>query len=140
MEKIKYQRYLEGYQLVVQLENDFDAIAKRYGITFNQYLILKQIIENNCDEPSLLAYAFGVSRPAMSRKLTVLFRNGKITKLYNLNGEDQRITSLRATDEGRANVAALNREYEMMLAPYSKSSDALMAQFLEILKRILKDN
>ncbi|SON66345.1 Putative transcriptional regulator, MarR family (fragment) [Latilactobacillus sakei] len=86
----------------------------------------------------MLAKAFAISRPAMSRKLTVLFRNGKIKKLYNLKDEDQRITSLQVTAEGKAIVAALNDEYDAILLPYSKRSDALMAQFIVISNQILK--
>ena len=138
MIKSENNQYLEGYQLLTRLENGLDTVAKRHGVSFSQYLILKQIVENDCNEPSLLAKAFAISRPAMSRKLTVLFRNGKIKKLYNLKDEDQRITSLQVTAEGKAIVAALNDEYDAILLPYSTRSDALMAQFIVISNQILK--
>ncbi|AUX11084.1 hypothetical protein C0213_01040 [Latilactobacillus sakei] len=131
-------QYLEGYQLLTRLENGLNTIAKRHGVSFSQYLIMKQIIENNCNEPSLLAQAFAISRPAMSRKLTVLFRSGKIVKLYNLKDEDQRVTSLQVTADGKAIVTALNNEYDAILLPYSQKSDALMAQFITISNQILR--
>lgn len=140
MIKSEQNQYLESYQLLMRLENGLDAVAKRQGVNFSQYLILKQIIENNCNEPSLLARIFGISRPAMSRKLTVLFRGGKIIKLYNLKDEDQRVTSLQATAEGKAIVTALNKAYDAILLPYSKQNDVLMAQFIAVSTQILKNN
>ncbi|WP_436667287.1 hypothetical protein [Latilactobacillus sakei] len=140
MIKSEQNQYLESYQLLMRLENGLDAVAKRQGVNFSQYLILKQIIENNCNEPSLLARIFGISRPAMSRKLTVLFRGGKIIKLYNLKDEDQRVTSLQATAEGKAIVTALNKAYDAILLPYSKQNEVLMAQFIAVSTQILKNN
>lgn len=58
MIKSEKNQYLEGYQLLTRLENGLDTIAKRHGVSFSQYLILKQIVENDCNEPSLLAKAF----------------------------------------------------------------------------------
>lgn len=140
MIKSEQNQYLESYQLLMRLENGLDAVAKRQGVNFSQYLILKQIIENNCNEPSLLARIFGISRPAMSRKLTFLFRGGKIIKLYNLKDEDQRVTSLQATAEGKAIVTALNKAYDAILLPYSKQNDVLMTQFIAVSTQILKNN
>ncbi|MDG2979271.1 hypothetical protein KNP65_04885 [Latilactobacillus curvatus] len=138
MSESEQNQYLEGYQLLVRLENGLNTIAKRHGVSFSQYLILKQIIENNCNEPSMLARAFVVSPPAMSRKLTALFREGKIVKLYNLKDEDQRITNLKVTEKGEAIVNTLNEEYAAILLPYSEKSEALMAQFIIIANQILK--
>ncbi|MSD83854.1 hypothetical protein GKC32_06135 [Lactobacillus curvatus] len=138
MTKSKQNQYLESYQLLVRLENDLNIIAKRHGVSFSQYLILKQIIENDCNEPSLLARAFHVSPPAMSRKLTTLFREGKIVKLYNLKDEDQRITSLQATTKGMSIFTAINNEYNAILSPYKKQSETLTAQFIALANQILK--
>ena len=41
MIKSEKNQYLEGYQLLTRLENGLDTIAKRYGVSFSQYLILK---------------------------------------------------------------------------------------------------
>ena len=59
-------------------------------------------------------------------------------RICHLKDEDQRITSLQVTAEGKAIVAALNDEYDAILLPYSTRSDALMAQFIVISNQILK--
>ncbi|MCP8858176.1 hypothetical protein [Latilactobacillus fuchuensis] len=69
------------------------------------------MVVDHCDEPTLLANAFGISRPAVSRKLNVLFRENKIVKKHN-DPSDQRKVHLVLTAEGKSNLAAMDLAYQ----------------------------
>lgn len=131
----QFQRYLDGYAMINQLEMNLNRIAKEEAISFSQYLILKQIVEGHCDEPTLLADTFGVSRPAMSRKLNSLFGTGKIIKKRNQTNADQRKVIIQVTMAGRQTLMTLNQAYRQWLSTelpdnddYRQLFDQFMAQ------------
>ena len=92
-----------------------DCIASQYDVNYGQYLIMKYIIVDHCDEPTLLANAFGISRPAVSRKLNVLYKKNKIVKKHN-DPTNQRNVHLVLTAEGKADLAAMDLAYQQWFA------------------------
>ncbi|KRL61631.1 helix-turn-helix domain-containing protein [Latilactobacillus fuchuensis] len=130
----QYQRYLDGYAMINKLEMNLDAIAREQAMSFGQYLILKQIIEEHCDEPTLLADTFGVSRPAMSRKLNSLFGTGKVIKKRNQTDADQRKVIIQATVAGQQALITLNAAYRQWLStelPDGEDYQQLFDQFIQ---------
>lgn len=121
-----YRRYLEWFNIMIQLEDKMNIVAKRYGMNFNQYLLLKKVAEEHCNEPTQLATAFGVSSPAMSRKLNNLVTSGKIIKRRNYDEDDQRKVTIELTVKGEYHLAQLNRAYQEL---FTTESDALFEKF-----------
>ncbi|KRL59162.1 MarR family winged helix-turn-helix transcriptional regulator [Latilactobacillus fuchuensis] len=105
-----YRSFQEWYLKVTKLEQKMDFIASQYDVNYGQYLIMKYIIVDHCDEPTLLANAFGISRPAVSRKLNVLYKKNKIVKKHN-DPTDQRKVHLVLTAEGKSDLAAMDLGY-----------------------------
>jgi len=121
-----YRRYLEWFNIMIQLEDKMNIVAKRYDLNFNQYLLLKKVAEEHCNEPTQLAAAFGVSSPAMSRKLNSLAKSGKITKQRNNDEDDQRKVMIELTVKGEYHLAQLNRAYQEL---FTAESDMMFEKF-----------
>lgn len=135
MTKNKYQHYLEGYRMMTKLESKLNKMAEAHGVSFSQYLLLKQIIEEHCDEPTRLADVFGVSRPAMSRKLNNLYRNEMIIKKRNSTEADQRKVILEVTLAGEVAVKALDKRYHEWFEQDIQADAAYVALFDQFVQR-----
>ncbi|WP_025082667.1 MarR family winged helix-turn-helix transcriptional regulator [Latilactobacillus fuchuensis] len=120
-----YRSFQEWYLKVTKLEQKMDFIASQYDVNYGQYLIMKYIIVDHCDEPTLLANAFGISRPAVSRKLNVLFKKNKIVKKHN-DPSDQRKVHLVLTAEGKSDLAAMDLAISSGLVKISWQTRALI--------------
>lgn len=106
----KYRQFQEWYLKVTKLEQRMDFITSQYGINYGQYLIMKYIVVDHCNEPTLLSNAFGISRPAISRKLNVLYKKNKIVKKHD-DQTDQRKVHLVLTAEGQKDLTAIDLAY-----------------------------
>jgi DNA-binding MarR family transcriptional regulator len=88
----------------------------------------------------LLANAFGILRPAVSRKLNVLFKKNKIVKKHN-DPSDQRKVHLVLTAEGKSDLAAMDLGYlqwfsEDFMADQGVDLGLLQEQTNHVLDRI----
>lgn len=119
-----YQQFQEWYLKVTKLEQKMDFITSQFGLNYGQYLIMKFIVVDHCDEPTLLAHAFGISRPAISRKLNVLYKKQKIVKKHD-DPTDQRKVHLVLTPEGEGDLAAINLAYQQWFQQEFNTTDEI---------------
>ncbi|MSD84526.1 MarR family transcriptional regulator [Lactobacillus curvatus] len=99
------QWYLEGMYIIQQL-ND---ICRKHDLTYDQYLVLEQIVEEKRNTPKQIADTFKTSAPASSRKINILQRKRFIEKIHNIDG-DQRTVELDLTASGRQHYEAAKKE------------------------------
>ena len=87
------------YSKLQNISNNLNTISQRYELSFEQFLVLEQVIEENRNSPSELATFFKTSLPAVSRKLNILQAKKLIRKV---RGEqlDQRLMWINVTPEG----------------------------------------
>lgn len=97
--------YLKSQKIIQELNN----ISETYGLTYDQFLVLEQIIEVGNNRPGQIAKEFHTSAPAASRKLNVLQNKHYIKKAHDID-DDQRTVQLEVTQEGQANYQALKSE------------------------------
>lgn len=99
------QWYLEGMYIIQQL----NAICHKHNLSYDQYLVLEQIIEEKQNTPKQIADVFRTSAPASSRKINTLQRKRFVRKLRDIDS-DQRTVELEVTDEGRRQYDAVRQE------------------------------
>lgn len=125
-----YRNFQEWYLKVTKLEQKMDFIASQYDVNYGQYLIMKYMAVDHCDEPTLLANAFGISRPAVSRKLNVLYKKNKIVKKHN-DPNDQRKVHLVLTAQGEADLAAMDLAYQQWFGEAFMQDQAIDLDMLQ---------
>lgn len=96
--------YLDAQQKISRLNKASEA----YGLTYDQFLVLEQIIELGNNRPGQIAKKFNTSPPAASRKLNALQNKHYIMKAHNID-DDQRTVQLEVTREGREKYTALRK-------------------------------
>ncbi|KRM24418.1 MarR family transcriptional regulator [Latilactobacillus graminis] len=89
------QWYLEGVYLIQQL----NAVCQEHDLSYDQYLVLEQIIEEKRDTPKQIADVFKTSAPAASRKVNTLQSKGFVRKIRDID-RDQRTVELEVTLDG----------------------------------------
>lgn len=89
----------EWYSKLQQIATKLNTISRKYDVSFEQFLVIEQIIEEERKSPSELAVFFKTSLPAVSRKLNLLQSKQLV---YKVRGEqdDQRLMQVNATPEG----------------------------------------
>ncbi|SPC39361.1 MarR family winged helix-turn-helix transcriptional regulator [Latilactobacillus fuchuensis] len=110
-----YRSFQEWYLKSTKLEQKMDFIASQYDVNYGQYLTMKYISDDGCNEPTLLADVFGVSRPAISRKLNALYEKRKIVKKHN-DPSDQRKVRLVLTTSGKSDLVKMDAAYQAWFA------------------------
>ncbi|MEJ1330872.1 MarR family transcriptional regulator [Latilactobacillus sakei] len=94
--------YLDAQQKISRLNKASEA----YGLTYDQFLVLEQIIELGNNRPGQIAKKFNTSPPVASRKLNALQNKHYIMKAHNVD-DDQRTVQLEVTREGREKYSCL---------------------------------
>lgn len=99
--------YIEVQGLISVLNN----ITNQYNISFDQFLLLEELIVNPGASPTDLADTFKVSTPAVSRKLKALQSKSMIVKSRN-DLKDQRLVHIKVTNQGRQIYNELRRKVD----------------------------
>lgn len=99
--------YIEVQGLISVLNN----ITNQYNISFDQFLLLEELIVNPGASPTDLADIFKVSTPAVSRKLKALQSKSMIVKSRN-DLKDQRLVHIKVTNQGRQIYNELRRKVD----------------------------
>jgi len=99
----------EWYSKLQQIATKLNAISRKYDVSFEQFLVIEQIIEEERKSPSELAVFFKTSLPAVSRKLNLLQSKRLV---YKIRGEqdDQRLMRVNATPEGIETYESIKAE------------------------------
>lgn len=97
------------YSKVQQVFNELNSISKDYGLSFDQFLLLEQLIDEKMDSPREMGAFFKSSMPAISRKLNSLQTKKYIRKIRG-EESDQRLMRIEMTSLGREKYAALIAE------------------------------
>jgi DNA-binding MarR family transcriptional regulator len=106
------EQLTEMYQwLTNELRDYFSMISRQYGMTYDQYLLLKEIEKRGKSQGSNLAEIFGISRAAVSRRCRELLKMGYIQR-YGGQEPDFRVTHFGTTEEGENVILKLNDAYE----------------------------
>lgn len=110
--------------------------SARYGLTMEQFLILRHIREGQ-DSVRALAEARGISRAAVSQAVDALVDRGLVAR--RPDPADRRRVRLALTPRGHALLRALARDahrwLEGRLAPLSPAELRVLLRAMEILQR-----
>lgn len=100
------QDYIEIYVSAIKyLEELVSKPTQEYGLSFEQFLILKEIYDDNSISLKDIAAKRDVTRGAISRQAGVLIRNNYI--LQEIDPSDRRRMILHVTDDGQKVVEDL---------------------------------
>lgn len=95
-----------GYKLTIAARTNnagFETALSVLGLTRQMWCVLVAVGEQNITAPSAIADYIGIIRPAASRTLKQMERNGL---LHRTTGDtDKRTTTVALTDKGRALLA-----------------------------------
>ena len=97
--------YLECQNITTQL----NKMSEKHGLSYDQFLVLEQIVELGRNTPGQIAVVFGTSAPAASRKINTLQSKKFIRKIRDMEN-DQRNVWLEATEEGLRKYKALKKD------------------------------
>lgn len=100
------------YAKLQRISNNLNGISQKHELSFEQFLVLEQIIEEDRNSPSELAIFFKTSMPAVSRKLNILQAKKLIHKIRG-EQEDQRLMWVTVTPEGNDIYEAIKHELLM---------------------------
>lgn len=100
------QDYIEIYVSAIKyLEELVSKPTQEYGLSFEQFLILKEIYDDNSISLKDIAAKREVTRGAISRQAGVLIRNNYIQQ--EIDPSDRRRMILHVTDDGQKVVENL---------------------------------
>lgn len=99
--------YIKSQEVIYQL----NKISEKYGITYDQFLVMEQIIKLGHNTPGKIASVFKTSAPAASRKINILQRKNYVTKVRDMEN-DQRTVWLEVTSEGIRVYQSVQKEIE----------------------------
>lgn len=116
------------YSKLQNIANNLNTISQKHDISFEQFLVLEQIIEEDRNSPSELAAFFKTSMPAVSRKLNILQTKKLIHKIRG-EQEDQRLMWVTVTPEG-------TEIYERIRAELVNWSDQLNSKDVNLMSDV----
>lgn len=115
------------------LEHFVSQPAARYSLSFEQYLILQEVVRSPGIKLMDIAEKRRVTRSAVSRQLRVLIRNDYIKQ--EPDQADRRKVSLAATPAGRAVVIKIERRiserFAKWVAVFGEERGRLLLQLLD---------
>ncbi len=90
------------------LKLDYDGALTAYGITFNQFMVLRAVDRaSEQPTPSLIAQVLGITPPVATRLTRKLADKDLLAR--RRNPRDQRQVDLGLTDQGRTTLKAAER-------------------------------
>ncbi|WP_208422468.1 MarR family winged helix-turn-helix transcriptional regulator [Latilactobacillus fragifolii] len=98
----------EWYLECQNITNQLNKLSEEHGLSYDQFLVLEQIVELTRNTPGQIAAVFGTSAPAASRKINTLQSKKFIRKIRDME-HDQRTVWLEATEEGLRKYEALKK-------------------------------
>lgn len=124
---------IDAYMIGLKgLEHFISEPSQQYNLSFEQYLILRDIIQNPDIKMMHLATKKGVSRSAISRQLKVLLDSGYVTQ--KADPSDRRSQILSVTKNGRATdkkiSAAMLERFTSWLDLYGRERGGKLIDFL----------
>lgn len=103
-------------------------ICAEYDLTYDQFLVLEQIIVRHQDTPGEIATVFGTSAPVASRKVNLL-QEKRLIRKDRAFSEDQRLVRIKVTKAGNSVYQQVSRVIQAKL-----DEDAVIAQRPDIAK------
>ncbi|WP_226789472.1 MarR family winged helix-turn-helix transcriptional regulator [Latilactobacillus graminis] len=137
--------YIEIYMSAIKYVEDLvSEPTHAYQLSFEQYLIMKEVADDNSVSLIDIAKKRGVTRGAISRQIRVLLKLDYITQAIDPN--DRRRLILNLTPTGAETVAALNPKIHERFASWittfgKDNAQQMLALMNEFRRKIMaKDN
>lgn len=120
-------RFNEWYLQIGQIYNKINHLTVTHDLTYEQFLILREVKLNPNIEVAKLSESFDLSGPAISRKINVLFRKHLIVK--NRSDEmDQRKVFISLNEQGLRMVDQLEVDFYLFFKHFKDDGNADLSQ------------
>lgn len=101
------QWYVEAQRIM----HHFNVVSEKYGISYEQFLVLEHIVALGYNTPGQIAIVFRTSAPAASRKINTL-QDKQLIQKVRAAGKDQRTVLLEVTEKGSTVYQAVKNAVE----------------------------
>lgn len=105
--------------ITVGFKETVNKLSKKYKLSYEQYILLKQIRKAISITGSELAQLSNISRAAISRRCRELADMGYINRLSDLE-PDYRVTQFTMSKKGEVIVDKLNKDYDELFKKLSE--------------------